>query len=183
MDVPRNRHRPLLCSRLACLFLFALPALGDQIDGQIDFQVIHPKFGPTAPGPSYLAIRTRAEFDATLQSFTTATPPLPVIDFDHYTLLMANAGPKPSGGYAIIFSSVHEVHREAVPTVAVFLLDLGPGTCPRTDELTHAIAFALIPKTNEPIRFFVNKADRDCSTPQSHKEFARRAAAARSVQT
>jgi hypothetical protein len=162
MEVHRYREHatPLLLTAL-----LLLPVSRTMANDAIDFQVIHPQFGPTAPGPSYLAIRARAEFDATLQSFTTATPPLPVIDFDHYTLLMANAGPKPSGGYSIVFSSVHEVRQQGVPTVAVFLLDIGPGTCPRTEELTHAIAFALIPKTSEPIRFFVNKADRDCKAP------------------
>jgi hypothetical protein len=164
MEVHRYRDGAML---LLLTIWVLLPVSRTIAMDPIDFQVIHPQFGPSTAGPSYLAIRTRAEFDAALKWFPSSTPPLAAspraIDFDHYTLLMADAGSKPSGGYSIVFSSVHEVHQGAVPTVAVYLLDLGPGSCPRTEELTHSIAFALIPKTSESIRFIVAKADSDCS--------------------
>jgi hypothetical protein len=167
MDVTHEPKRVALGYLALLHFLFSPLALAD--DG-IDFQVIHLRVRP-ASGPTYVAIRSREQWDALVKS-SAPTAPVPVappstIDFDRYTLRITDAGGKPSGGYFIVFTSVRDLHGEAIPTITVFILDLGPGTCPRTADLTNPIAFALIPKTSQPIRFVVSNADSNCNSPRT----------------
>jgi len=121
-----NTRTPLLLTAFA-----PLPVSRTMANDAIDFQVIHPQFGPTAQGPSYLAIRARAEFDATLQSFTTATPRYPSLTLTITRCWMATRD-RNKRGYSIVFSSVHEVRparmrRRRVPTD----MDPGPAQEPR----------------------------------------------------
>jgi hypothetical protein len=163
MDVTQD-PRPAVFSFLS-VFSFLFSPLANADDAVV-FQIIHLR--ASAPNsPAGVAIRSRGEWESflknsqvTLQSPETASP----IDFDQYTLLVASSGVKPNGGYSIVFTSIRETRRADMPTLTVSLLDLGPGICPTTQELAHPIAFALIPKTDETIRFVISKADRDCNT-------------------
>jgi hypothetical protein len=86
--------------------------------------------------------------------------PLPDIDFDHYTLIVANAGSKPSSGFGVAIIAVR-----IRDTVDVSVLETIPGNnCPRMTELTHTETFALIPETHLPIRSNIMTATVDCNT-------------------
>jgi hypothetical protein len=97
------------------------------------------------------------------QPSSATAPSLPDIDFDHYTLIVANAGSKPSSGFGVAITAVW-----VKDTVNVSVLETIPGVnCPRATELTHAEAFALIPNTHLPIRFNIMTAVVDCNAHRS----------------
>ena len=150
-----------------------------------DFQVINLRFqgGLTAingipTGPAYLAIRSLDELIAWRNSKSIGSPLLanagepteslhtqalfsPAIDFNHSTLLVAEAGRKGTGGYAIVFSSVFE----SSSAIEIYLFEIGPGRgCAVTSMLSYPAAFALISRTDKPIRFNVTTAIRDCTS-------------------
>ena len=162
---------------------FAAPSFAQL--GAIDFQVINLHFAgsltaisgiPT--GPAYLAIRSLDELSAWRNSKSIGSLPAanagesteslhaqprfsPAIDFNHSTLLVAEAGRKGTGGYAIVFSSVFE----SSTGIDVHLFEIGPGRgCAVTSMLSYPATFALISRTDKPIRFKVTNAIRDCTS-------------------
>jgi PrcB C-terminal len=85
--------------------------------------------------------------------------PAPDGDFEHFTLL-AVVGLKPTGGYAVSISSI----REQDAGVLVSVLDVGPGAgCAVTSIVTYPSVYALIPKTDEPVRFQISQVKTDCN--------------------
>ena len=76
---------------------------------------------------------------------------------------MAVVGPKPSSGYAVSISSV----REQVAGILVSMLDVGPGGagCAVATMITYPSIFAVIPKTDEPVKFQISQAKTDCNIP------------------
>ena len=80
----------------------------------------------------------------------TGSLPLPSIDFDRHTLIVAAAGKRPSGGFSVVIRSVAESESE----VLVSVVEEQPGrNCVVTDSLTYPIALALIPRTKKRVRF------------------------------
>jgi hypothetical protein len=87
-----------------------------------------------------------------------APHPLPDMDFDRYTLLVATSGSRPTGGYVIGFEAVHDGF-----SMDADVYELRPGReCTVTTSITHPIAMALISKTDKPVHFRVTRADIDC---------------------
>lgn len=139
----------------------------------VDFQVIS-DLGFRSAKPIYLAINSRDEWiDLWTRENTYVYPkattpessPVPVLDFQKFTLLVASSGTKGNSGYSVAFSSVRESHGQ----IAVSVLDIGPGSnCPTSQEMTNPRVFALIPKTAKSINFFVRRAVKDCTTPLPH---------------
>jgi hypothetical protein len=174
MDVNHLRHAATLVVAAASALLGPISVAADD---RLDFRVIHPIHGRLSEAPSYFAIRSRKELVAWWngQESRPQSPPAPAklnappspataqslgdIDFDRYTLIVANAGSKPSSGFGVAITSV--LVRD---TVSVSVLETVPGVnCPRLTELTHAESFALIPNTKLPIRFFIITATVDCN--------------------
>lgn len=148
----------------------------------IEFSVIVPQrfYSPQnwfPTDPAYLVIRSNAEWigygsttgrlsrapGAGRPADPTAHVPPPEVDFDRYTLLAISTGPKPSLGYSVSISSV--VRDKAQITVTV--LDVGPGgsQCAIMSMISHPMVFALIAKTQEPIRFEIHQVQTDCNIP------------------
>jgi hypothetical protein len=140
----------------------------------IDFQVIHLSRHP-AIVEKYTAVRSQEAWNALwpTDSKDPNLPPIPVIDFKKFILLIANSGPKPSSGYSTVFTSVRaypEAMKGAVPTkmvTSVQIVEISSGNCPVMTQLTNSFAYALIPQTTNEIRFSISRAASDCSTPVS----------------
>jgi len=164
----------LICSAVASL-IFAADT------GPIDFRVFVPQthylpFGSWPMVPAYLAIRSPAEWVrfwsvAGRLSLPIQNPgqpivshsnvPAPDVDFERFTLLAVYMGPMSSGGYSVLIRSV----RKQPPGILVSVVEIVPGPqCAVTSMVTYPNVFALISKTDEPIRFeLLTKAD--CNTP------------------
>jgi len=137
----------------------------------MDFQVIHPSFVGFSKTPAYFAIRSRDELETwakqPLNDDVSQMPrgaprlPLPHIDFDHFTLLIANAGTKGSSGFSVAFTSVFSLP-SAIYANVVEIAPTGT-TCAIMSIETHPVALVLIPKTDQPIQFNVSTARTDCA--------------------
>jgi hypothetical protein len=182
MDVNRHsRYRATLV--FGIIAALTLPATAVAADGLVEYRVIHPISGPLSATPSYFAIRSHKELvswwngqsqdsqrqnpsahaEPKAQPSAAPAPPLPDIDFDHHTLIVANAGSKPSSGFDVAIMSV-----SVSDIVSVSILETVPGVnCPRATVLTHAEAFALIPNPHLPIRFNIMTAAVDCNAHRS----------------
>jgi hypothetical protein len=75
-------------------------------------------------------------------------------------LLIIALGSRRSGGYAVVFGSIQEFNAEIV----VEAYELMPGEdCIVTTGLTYPIGYALIRRTEKPVRFVLGKAATSCS--------------------
>jgi hypothetical protein len=162
-----------LCATLASN---ALPRDGS---GLIEFRVIVPQSLPwhLFPNvPAYLVIQSSAEWIAYWSVPGRLSRPIPIgqpsdptahappsdVDFDRFTLLVVSTGPKGSLGYAVSISSII---REEARGIVVSVLDVGPGgnQCAVMSMLSYPMVFALIPKTEESIRFQISEVKTDCN--------------------
>jgi hypothetical protein len=85
---------------------------------------------------------------------------LPAIDFYRSTLIVVAIGSRPSGGFRVELESVSESPLE----ILVRATELSPSAdCVVTTSVTAPTRFALIPRTNKPVRFDVRKKVVDCS--------------------
>lgn len=120
---------------------------------------------------AYTVVHSQTEWSAYWEPFfkprsevaTTITPyppiPEPVIDFNKFTLLIASAGTKPTGGYSIEFASIRDEGTKLVATV----LETVPGIhCALTQTSTRPTATALIARTTKPIKFEVSTTTHEC---------------------
>jgi hypothetical protein len=141
------------------LIMWMLGASARAEDGKIDFQVL--PVPPTLGLPdarSNFVIRSAQEWNTWLDKLTDAVEPLPSVDFERYTLLVANAGYKPHGPVAVKFDSVTDTGNEIRVHVSV----AGPARCPPSPEPGHYAAMALIPQTDKPIQFDVSTLESTC---------------------
>jgi hypothetical protein len=153
--------------------LFALAAPAHAQAPGIDFQVIHlSRHPPTSE--KYTAVRTRKAWDALwpANAKDPNSPPIPIIDFKKFILLIANSGPKPSSGYSTVFSSVRDFPENMRGSASakkmvtsVQIVEMSSGNCPVLTQLTNPVSYALIPQTANEIRFVVTKADSNCASP------------------
>jgi len=128
-----------------------------------EFHVIF-NFGFRAPQPVYATIHSQQEWTALLatlksDSLTHPSGSLPDIDFDRFTLLIANSGTRGNSGYSLAFNSTRKVNG----AIIVSVLDVSPGNCPTAQEITYPRIAALIPRTNDSVRFVVANVVRDCT--------------------
>jgi hypothetical protein len=153
-------------------------ALANDHPFAVDYQIVHFILGPLPRASSYFAIRSQKELEewwsrpdsAVMQApdvptgnpehpFAPPKRPMPEIDFDRYTRLVANAGVKPSGGFEVTFTSLTDLS-----TLGVGVLETTPGhDCAVGTVLTQPVALALIPHTDKPITFRIATAAVDCT--------------------
>ena len=116
-----------------------MAAVGIAGEPRVDFHVIS-ELGFRSSKPIYVAINSQDEWVAfwnsqntylSSEAPTSKSVPVPVIDFAHFTLLVASAGTKPNSGYSLAFTSVREFNG----MITVSVLDVGPGPgCPTAQE-------------------------------------------------
>jgi hypothetical protein len=181
----RAPHLRIVVGTLFC-FIVASKLFAADGNDFIEFRVIVPPrfYAPQniwPKRPAYLVIRSAAEWIAywsapdrlsvALSAEVSADPaaqvPPPEVDFDRYILLVVSTGPKPTLGYTVSISSII---RQPTGGVVVSVLDVGPGggdQCAVMAMVSHPMVFALIPKTQEPIRFLIHQVKRDCSPPRT----------------
>jgi hypothetical protein len=130
-------------------------------------------------GPQYLAIRSWKEWvdycnSSSHQSAVKSeanpggpTDPLgkegqSVLDFDHYTLLVADEGARANVEPFLVFTGV----REEANDLFVNVLEVTPGNgCVSMATVNPDLhAHALIPRTDKTIHFSVSNAVRDCGS-------------------
>jgi hypothetical protein len=173
MDV----YQTLKCVRLiVCFPLFATPAVSAApLLGQIDFQVIHPPHGPLVGQPAYFTVRSKEQWLEWWNAKVTgripastpqqpaqaipARPPPPDFDFEHSILVVASSGAKLGTGNSIAFIAIF---RSPSGIVASVQETAQRGSCVISTAVSIPVAIALIPRTDEPIRFRVASAESDC---------------------
>jgi hypothetical protein len=174
MDV----YQTLKCVRLiVCFPLFATPAVSAApLLGQIDFQVIHPAHGPLVGQPAYFTVRSKEQWlewwnakvtghlpaptpEQPAQSIP-ARPPPPDIDFEHSILVVASSGAKLGTGNSIAFVAIF---RSPSGIVASVQETAQRGSCVISTAVSIPVAIALIPRTDETVRFRVVSAQSDCA--------------------
>jgi hypothetical protein len=138
--------------------------------GPVDFQVLHLRPLQNRSEERFVAIHTPKDFSALRGDSNPNTKP--TIDFDHYTLLIANLGQRPNSGYQVLIESIR-IFPDSRPNspkdkvTFVNVLEIGSGNCPTAQEISYPVAFALIPKDSNEIRFSKTKADRNCNVPRA----------------
>ena len=128
--------------------------------GKLDFNLLPlPRNLNLSDERSNFVIRSAQDWNARTSDSPDVTEPLPAIDFDRYTLLVANAGYKANGPVVVTFDSITDMGNEIRVHVSV----ASPATCPQVPEAGHFAALALIPRTDKPIQFDVSNRDAGCS--------------------
>lgn len=120
---------------------------------------------------TFKVIRSESEWSAYWEPFfkprsevapaITPYPPIPEppIGFSKFILIVASAGSKPTGGYAIEIASIQAVGAASVVNV----LETVPGkTCATTQATTQPSAMALVERTNRRVEFKVSVTTHDC---------------------
>ncbi len=127
----------------------------------ISYQVPTPFEKAVTNLQEWKALWREIEMHSTLEDKESAnTREPPRINFGRHTLLVVAAGSRSSGGYLVGFHSVREY--ESHIDVTVFELRPFGKECVVTTAMTHPAAFALIPRTDKPIRFQMELADLTC---------------------
>ena len=122
-------------------------------DGKIPFQVL--SLPPTLGLPDRhenFVIRSPQEWDVWADRLTAVAEPLPFIDFERYTALVASAGYKEHGPVVISFDSINDTGN----VIRVHITVTSPTTCPPQSVAGHYAAIALIPHTDKPLQFDVS---------------------------
>jgi hypothetical protein len=117
--------------------------------------------GPTVE--TFRAVQTQDEWDVLWRDLLpTRVGPKgdpPHVDFNKFTMIVAALGTRASAGYEVLFQH----GRDDGSTAHISVLEVRPGrNCTVTTSLTYPISIALIPHTNHPIKFEINKANLDC---------------------
>ncbi len=160
-----TRQAPHLTKRMlrglaALLAVGVLAASAAAQSGKVDFNLLPiPRNLDLSDERSNFVIRSAQEWNARTNNSPDVTEPLPAIDFDRYTLLVANAGYKANGPVVVTFDSITDVGNEIRVHVSV----ASPTTCPQVPEAGHFAALALSPRTDKPIQFDVSNRDAGCS--------------------
>src|ERR1700675_2765754 len=126
---------------------------------KIEFQVL--KVPPNlniSDSHSNAVIRSNRDWNTWLFNLREVPQKLPSVDFEHYTLLIANAGYKTNGPYEVKFDSVTDTPNE----VRVHVTVTGPVSCPAVPEVGHYVAMAVFPRTDKPIQFDVTTINSTC---------------------
>jgi hypothetical protein len=180
------RAPQLKCIVVAIICFITSSIFAADAGGFIWFSVIAPPkfYAPEnilPKAPAYLVVRSAPEWIAywsapdrlslILDADRSADPashvPPPEIDFDRYTLLAVSTSPKPSLGHSVSISSII---RQPTGGILVSILDVAPaggGLCAVMSMVSHPMVAALIPKTQEPIRFLIRHVTSDCIPPRT----------------
>ena len=109
-------------------------------------------------GRSSAVIRSTRDWTVWVGNLPGLVEDLPTVDFDRYTLLVANAGYKTNGPYEVKFDSVSDLPN----VVRVHVSITGPTSCPTEPVAGHYVAMVVIPRTDKPVQFDVSTRDSTC---------------------
>jgi len=141
------------------LLLATLAATVAAQDDKISFQVL--PLPPTLGLPDShqnFVIRSAQQWDVWANNLTAVAEPLPTIDFERYTALVASAGYKEHGPVVVSFDSI----TDAGNVIRVHVTVTSPTTCPPQSIPGHYAAIALIPRADKPVQFDVSNRDTNC---------------------
>jgi hypothetical protein len=144
------------------LLIFMLTTIATAQDGKIPFEVVPlpPTLG-LPEGRANFVIRSAEEWYVWANKLSSVEEPLPTVDFERYTSLVASAGYKPHGPVVVTFDSIID----AGNLIRVHITVASPASCPAKPESGHYAAMALIPRTDKPIQFDVSNRDTSCPYP------------------
>jgi hypothetical protein len=141
------------------LLLSTLVAAGAAEDDKIPFQVL--PLPPTIGLPDSRAnfvIRSAQQWDVWANNLTSVDEPLPPIDFERYTAIVASAGYKEHGPVIVSFDSITDTGN----VIRVHVTVTSPTSCPPQAVPGHYAAIALIPRADKPVEFDVSNRDTNC---------------------
>jgi hypothetical protein len=146
----------------AALFMSMLAATAAAQDDKIPFQVVAlpPTLG-LPDGHANFVIRSAQGWDRWANNLSAVVEPLPVVDFERYTVLVASAGYKEHGPVVVSIDSITDTGN----VIRVHITVTRPATCPPRPVSGHFAAMALIPPTDKPVQFDVSNRDTNCPYP------------------
>jgi hypothetical protein len=150
---------------LAMALLASMPTtFATAQDGKIPFQVIplSPSLGLPENHTNFV-IRSAEQWFVWTNNLTVIDEPLPTIDFEQYTALVASAGYKEYGPVVLTFESITDDGNVIRVRVSV----TSPPACPAQPVSGHYAVMALIPRTDKPIQFDVSNRDTSCRQKNS----------------
>jgi hypothetical protein len=156
---PRNQHQNVPRPPKFVLLTVMLAATAIAQTQKIEFQMlpIPPNFN-VSESRSSAVIRSARDWNIWVSNLPAIPESLPTIDFEHFTLLVANAGYKANGPYDVKFDSVTDTGNTIIVHVSV----TGPVSCPAQPQAGHYVAMAVIPRTDKPIQFDVSTGNSAC---------------------
>jgi hypothetical protein len=155
----RKLKRQIVAPLGISVLVLALATAAIGQSGEIVFQTIPvPSNVNAGDRHSNAVIRSARDWMVWVNNLADIIDDLPVIDFEHYTLLVSNAGFRTNGPYEVKFDSVTDMG----PTIRVHVSVTGPASCPAEPQSGHYVAMAVIPSTDKPIQFDVATAGSTC---------------------
>jgi hypothetical protein len=149
----------MIRSLAATLLLSALVAALAAEDDKIAFQVLPL---PTTLGlpdrHDNFVIRSAQQWETWANNLSAVAEPLPSIDFERYTALVASAGYKEHGPVVVTFDSITDTGN----VIRVHVTVSNPPACPPNAISGHYAAIALIPRTDKPVQFDSSSRDSSC---------------------
>jgi hypothetical protein len=150
--------RPVMTA--LCISMLATAAAAQ--DEKIPFQVL--ALAPTLglpEGHANFVIRSEQGWALWANNLTAVLEPLPLVDFERYTAIVASAGYKEHGPVIVSFDSITDTGN----VVRVHITVTRPASCPPQPVPGHYAAMALIPHTDKPVQFDVSNRDTSCPYP------------------
>lgn len=109
-------------------------------------------------GHTNFILRTAEQWAAWANNLAALVDPLPSVDFDRYTALIASAGYKAHGPVVVAFDSITDTGN----VIRVHVTVSNPASCPQQPVPGHYAAMALIPRTDKLVQFDVSNRDIGC---------------------
>jgi hypothetical protein len=158
---PQGNRKPQLLRRLRIPLLVSVlaTAIAAAQEAKIEFRVlaVRPNLN-ISDSHSNAVIRSRRDWTTWVNNLREVPEDLPTVDFEQYTLLIANAGYKTNGPYDVNFDSITDMPNE----VRVHVTVSGPVVCPTEPEAGHYVAMAIFPRTDKPVQFDVTTKNSTC---------------------
>jgi hypothetical protein len=155
-----NPQTLMVRSLVTAALSFMLAAAMAADEGKISFDVL--PLPPTLGLPdrhTNFVIRSAQQWEVWANNLSAVADPLPAIDFEHYTAIIASAGYKEHGPVVVTFESI----TDAGNVIRVKVSVTTPTTCPPQPVAGHFAAIALIPTTDKPIQVDVSSRDTSCA--------------------
>jgi len=155
-----NRKPPTLRRLTISLLISVLAiAIAAAQEGKIEFRVLTvPPNLNISDSHSNAVIRSRRDWTTWVNNLREVPEDLPIVDFEQYTLLIANAGYKANGPYDVKFDSIIDMPNE----IRVHVTVTGPAVCPVEPEAGRFVAMAIVARTDKPVQFDVTTRNSTC---------------------
>jgi hypothetical protein len=161
LTAPPGNRKPQTLRRLGISLLISLlaTAIAAAQEGKMEFRVlaVRPNLN-ISDTHSNAVIRSARDWNTWVNNLRDVPEDLPTVDFEQYTLLIANAGYKTNGPYDVKFDSITDMPNE----VRVHVTVTGPVVCPTEPEAGHYVAMAIFPRTDKPVQFDVTTKNSTC---------------------